>query len=421
MSKRYNSWQKATALVPLALLSGAWTASLAMSSANASGDAPGKLPDGTMVPTEAIEAPASVSSPGEIAPGIPSGTAAQVVSTASTNGIPAAALAAYQRASQVIATADPGCNLDWTLIAAIGRVESDHGRYGGNVLTDQGVSSPGIFGIPLDGTNGTVKITDTDAGQFDKDAIYDRAIGPMQFIPSTWSVVGVDGDGDGKRDPQDIDDAALSTAVYLCSGKEDLSTDEGVSSAVYRYNHSDEYVALVKSIAAAYASGDYTAVPTSTYAAPYFGSSYDDSVFNYGTRGDFKYDSSSKGGTKAGSKTPSTSQPAATPTSPSGGSTPGGTGNIEEPGKAAVDAGQKVGGGVTAAAATVQQLVTVCTDALVAEFGSAPQEALDKCVAELTGKTLPQAQAAVTDVVTGLTDLVNSLLGGLLGGLLPKP
>ena len=45
----------------------------------------------------------------------------------------------------------------------------------------------------------------------------------MQFIPSTWPVVRVDADGDGKRNPQDIDDAALATAVYLCSGKDDLS------------------------------------------------------------------------------------------------------------------------------------------------------------------------------------------------------
>jgi hypothetical protein len=236
--------------------------------------------------------------------------------------------------------------------------------------------------------------------------------------------VGVDGDGDGKRDPQDIDDAALSTAVYLCSGKEDLSTDKGVTSAVFRYNHSHEYVELVKSIAAAYASGDYTAVPTSTYAAPYFGASYDDSVFNYGTRGDFHYDNSSSGGKKSGGKqSTSAAQPGTStqPTSPSGGNTGGGTGNVDEPTKPATDAGQKVGSGVTVAAATVQQLVTVCTDALVAEFGSAPQAAVDECVSELTGKTLPQAQAAVGDVVTGLTDLVNSLLGGLLGGLLPKP
>ena len=67
----------------------------------------------------------------------------------------------------------------------------------------------------------------------------------MQFIPSTWSVVGVDADGDGERNPQDIDDAALGTAVYLCSGSDDLGTDAGRAAAVYRYNHSQSYVDLV--------------------------------------------------------------------------------------------------------------------------------------------------------------------------------
>ena len=60
MSKRSNTWQKATALIPLALLSGAWTASLAVS-ANASGENGGQLPDGSSLPSEAIQAPASVS------------------------------------------------------------------------------------------------------------------------------------------------------------------------------------------------------------------------------------------------------------------------------------------------------------------------------------------------------------------------
>src|SRR4051794_4919392 len=265
--KRLKPWQKATALVPLALLSGAWTASLTVTGTASADSRPGRLPDGTTVPEQAIQAPASVSNPGEIAPGVPVGSARAVVAAASMtsmNGIPEAALAAYQRAAQVIDTADRSCRLDWTLIGAIGRVESNHGRYGGNTLDANGVSRPGIYGIPLDGSNGTQKIPDTDAGQYDRDPQYDRAVGPLQFIPATWSVVGVDGDGDGKRNPQDIDDAALATAVYLCSGKEDLSTTQGQRSAVYRYNHSQAYVNLVLSIMRAYASGDYAAVPTSS-------------------------------------------------------------------------------------------------------------------------------------------------------------
>ncbi len=86
----------------------------------------------------------------------------------------------------------------------------------------------------------------------------------MQFIPGTWRSVGVDGDGDGVRNPQDIDDAAMSTAVYLCSGKTDLSKSGDVNSAVLRYNHSQQYVDLVVSIAKAYAGGSWIAVGNGT-------------------------------------------------------------------------------------------------------------------------------------------------------------
>ena len=132
------------------------------------------------------------------------------------------------------------------------------------------MAQPGIYGIALNGKNDTPNIVDTDAGQYDNDTIFDRAVGPMQFIPSTWSVVGVDADGDGERNPQDIDDAALATAVYLCSGDDDLSTDAGPARRVYRYNHSNDYVDLVLSIMEAYLDGDFTSVPNGTTSAGVF-------------------------------------------------------------------------------------------------------------------------------------------------------
>jgi membrane-bound lytic murein transglycosylase B len=264
---RFGRFQKATALLPLALLSAAVTASFAglgpTTTAAADPEGATALPDGTAVPAQAIEAPASVSAPGVVAPGLGTSKARQVAAHASASGIPAAALAAYQRAETVINAADKSCNLPWQLVAAIGRVESDHGRVHGNTLDDEGVARPGIYGIALDGKNHTRAIRDTDAGQYDADARWDRAVGPMQFIPSTWSVVGVDGDNDGRRNPQDIDDAALSSAVYLCSGRDDLSRIVGQRAAVFRYNHSHAYVDLVLSYMRAYMSGDYTAVPNS--------------------------------------------------------------------------------------------------------------------------------------------------------------
>jgi len=404
MSKRSNTWQKATALVPLALLSGAWTASLAVSSATAAGEATGKLPDGSALPTQAIQAPASVSSPGEIAPGVPAGTASQVVSSASTNGIPAAALAAYQRAAQVIDSADTGCNLDWPLIAAIGRVESDHGRYGGNVLSTDGVSTPGIYGIPLDGTNGTAKISDTDVGQYDNDPINDRAVGPMQFIPSTWSVVGVDGDGDGERNPQDIDDAALATAVYLCSGDEDLSTDAGQSAAVYRYNHSQAYVDLVKSIAAAYAAGDYIATPTSSYSSAYFGQSYDDSVFNVGTKGHHTKKNPTKNPGSTSTDTGSSSETPSSPTSPTNGGAGGD--KTDDPADSLDDVIAKSPETVNNTVTDLEKATAYC------------QQNLTQAQLELLGGLQACTEAYLDGGATAVDNLLDSL-GGLVGGILP--
>lgn len=264
---RFGKIQKATALVPLALLSTAWTASLAgVGGLTSASDT--SLPDGSQVPIESLEDPASFTAPGQVGLGLSAADGEKIVAAASTNGIPTAALAAYQRAEQVINDADKSCHIDWALIAAIGRVESDHGRYGGNTLDTKGVSHPGIYGPALNGTNETQAISDTDGGLYDNDKVWDRAVGAMQFIPQTWSRVGVDADGDGKRNPQDIDDAALASAVYLCSGSDDLGAEAGRRASVFRYNHSNEYVDLVLRIRDAYLEGNYTAVPnyiTSAY------------------------------------------------------------------------------------------------------------------------------------------------------------
>jgi membrane-bound lytic murein transglycosylase B len=322
---RFGRGQKAMALVPLALLSAAWTASLAgvgVSTASADTTPNTTLPDGTSVPTQAIKAPASVSVAGGVAPGV-HGSTEQVISQVSTSGIPAAALAAYQRAETVINSADQSCHLSWQLIAAIGRVESDHGRTNGNSLDSKGVARPGIYGIALDGSHGTTRISDTDAGQYDADAKFDRAIGPMQFIPSTWSVVGVDADGDGQRNPQDIDDAALATAVYLCSGSDDLSTTAGQQGAVYRYNHSQSYVDLVLSIMNAYLDGEFTSVPNGTTSAGYLVPALP-STNNGGTKHHHQqpHHQTHNGGGQQPTQTP-TSPPTQEPTEPTTPTTPG--------------------------------------------------------------------------------------------------
>ncbi|MPZ61252.1 MAG: hypothetical protein GEU93_08140 [Propionibacteriales bacterium] len=176
--------------------------------------------------------------------------------------IPSAALRAYRNAALVLSKSHPACNLDWTLLAAIGRVESDHGRFAGAVVDRTGVSHPHIIGVPLDGRGSVAAIRDTDGGHLDGDRAWDRAVGPMQFIPSTWDIAGVDGDSDGVRNPHDLDDAALASAVYLCASGGDLSDPADLRRAVYSYNHSMAYVRLVLQLARAYADGDFEIAPT---------------------------------------------------------------------------------------------------------------------------------------------------------------
>jgi hypothetical protein len=171
-----------------------------------------------------------------------------------SDGIPATALAAYRQAAVRERVLSPACGLTWTLLAGIGRVESNHGRFAGATLHPDGTSTPPVVGIPLNGS-GTARITDTDGGRMDGDPVYDRAVGPMQFIPSTWAGYGVDANGDGVKDPFNIFDAAAAAAHYLCVAGGDLTTLAGQTRAVRAYNNSDSYIALVLQLEGIYAGG----------------------------------------------------------------------------------------------------------------------------------------------------------------------
>ncbi|MGN6243585.1 MAG: lytic murein transglycosylase [Motilibacteraceae bacterium] len=187
-------------------------------------------------------------------PGAPSGPSA-APGGAAPPGVPGRAFTAYRTAAALLGAAAPGCHLSWPVLAGIGAVESGHGTYGGAQVGADGVARPTILGPRLDGTAGTAYVRDTDGGRWDGDTVVDRAVGPMQFIPGTWQVVGVDADRDGVANPSDVDDAAASAGRYLCAGGRDLATPQGLRAALLSYNHSQAYADLVERFIAAYASG----------------------------------------------------------------------------------------------------------------------------------------------------------------------
>ncbi|MDT9681450.1 lytic transglycosylase domain-containing protein [Streptomyces sp. TRM76323] len=179
-------------------------------------------------------------------------------------GIPATVLAAYKQAEQYLKTARPGCNLPWQLLAGIGKVESGQAR-GGRVNAAGTTFSP-ILGPVLNG-NGFADISDTDDGAYDGDTRHDRAVGPMQFIPSTWASWGQDANGDGRKDPNNIYDAAQAAGMYLCANNRDLAVKADLDRAILSYNQSREYLRTVLSWFEFYKRGTHQ-VPDGTGVQP---------------------------------------------------------------------------------------------------------------------------------------------------------
>jgi len=191
-------------------------------------------------------------------------TAAAIVppTAADGTGIPSTVLAAYKAA----AASNPSCHLPWTLLAGIGRVES--GNAAGGRVDAAGTTNGRILGPRLDGaTAGAAVIRDTDGGAVDGDTAFDRAVGPMQFIPSTWKTFAKDGNNDGVVSPHNVFDAAVAAANYLCAGGGDLSQPAAQRAALLRYNRSDAYGALVLRWAAAYGAG-VSLIPDGTGPVP---------------------------------------------------------------------------------------------------------------------------------------------------------
>ncbi|WP_424706229.1 lytic transglycosylase domain-containing protein [Kitasatospora acidiphila] len=183
-------------------------------------------------PTPAGVAP----SPGPVQPVVPVMGGAQ---------LPATVFAAYRKAETSLALSTPDCHLPWQLLAGIGQVES--GQADGGRVDANGTTYTPILGPLLDGTGGNAAIPDSDGGKYGESTVWAQAVGPMQFIPSTWATWGADGNGDGVADPNNIWDAALAAGRYLCADGRDLAVPAQLDQAVLGYNHSDDYLRTVKS------------------------------------------------------------------------------------------------------------------------------------------------------------------------------
>lgn len=183
------------------------------------------------------------------APGTPTDDA--LLASPSWSGIPTTVYTAYTRAAESVQKTDPGCHLTWPLLAAIGKVESGHAE--GGAVNPQGTMVEALYGPELNGTHGTAPILQAVFGN--NRPQWSRAEGPMQFLPSTWASWGADGNGDGAKNDQNVYDATLGAAHYLCAGNVDLATSGGLRDAILRYNPSLSYLETVASWLRVYSKG----------------------------------------------------------------------------------------------------------------------------------------------------------------------
>lgn len=247
------------ALLPAVLLSGdlsplgVFASGLGAIGGSTGGDgdqlgATGRLPQQTAIDPRLLAEFRDSQSP------VPNPAVAKLVAANGSLGIPSIPLDAYHRAEAAEARLKPDCHVDWALLASIGRIESNHAENGS--VDANGTSTTPILGPELNGTQSTAAVPDSDGGAFDGDTTWDRAVGPMQFIPATWRAYATQGNPAGQpASPHNVYDATQAAAKYLCAEGGDLRDPAQAAMAVFRYNQSDSYVQVVLAYADAYRHG----------------------------------------------------------------------------------------------------------------------------------------------------------------------
>lgn len=218
--------------------------------------APDALPSPIHSPRATVVSPAPLpeANPTDPGPGVVNAAdPGWITRVAAATSIPVTALKAYAGVTLQVAAANPRCELSWNTLAGIGWVESRHGLIRGTTLATDGTLSPPLYGVALDG-NGFAHVPDSDGGAIDGDTVGDRAVGPMQFLPDSWRNWHIDANGDGVENPQNIFDATMAAAHYLCRAAGTLGTEGGWERGVLAYNSSRQYLGDVMDAANRYAA-----------------------------------------------------------------------------------------------------------------------------------------------------------------------
>ncbi|MFI6399635.1 hypothetical protein ACIBED_16135 [Rhodococcus coprophilus] len=178
--------------------------------------------------------PASFRSPAEPSdpvlqhPPAPAGAGATSIFGEGPAAIPELVYYAYRAAEMQMAVDSPECGLPWHLLAAVGRLASEHADGG---RTD------------ILGTLTTPKVAPGGA------------LGPMLLPAAAWETHRADGNADGTTDAQNVFDATLAASTWMCADGARLREPDGEARAVALFDASPEYLANVREWSATYAKG----------------------------------------------------------------------------------------------------------------------------------------------------------------------